>query len=70
MALNQSDFITPLTGNLVVANGVIRLLVQSNSDLNTNFEGNENFVLVLKKTEDPESVLLTSSPITLIDTSL
>jgi hypothetical protein len=69
MPIDQQDFITPLTGNLIVSNGIVRFTVQSNTDLNMGSEGNENFVLVLKVRPDSNSKILTSLPVTLIDTS-
>jgi hypothetical protein len=67
--LSTSDFITPTTGNVVVKGGLFRLPLISNADLNTGFEGNEQFRIVLRKDSDDGPIVAISNVITLIDLS-
>jgi len=69
MTINQQDFITPITGNIVITNNGARLVLQSNADANFGFEGDESFKLILRK-GSPEGPVVASTPVILIrDTS-
>ena len=67
--ITQSDFITPITGNVVIDSDLIRLTVQANADQNTGFEGNERFVIVFRKDSNIGPIVLTTANILLADTS-
>ena len=69
MAINQDDFITSITGNVVIQNNGARLVLQANADLNTLFEGDESFKLVLRKGSAIGPVVATTSVIIIRDTS-
>jgi hypothetical protein len=69
MAINQTDFVTPLTGNIVIVNNGIFFSVQANADLNTNMEGPESFRIVLRNRANSNSIIQVSPPITINDVS-
>ena len=69
MTINQQDFITPLTGNVIVYNNFARIVLQANTDLNPEFEGDESFKLLLRRGSNVGPVVTTSEPILLSDTS-
>lgn len=69
MTINQQDFITPITGNVVIQNNGARLVLQANADLNTLFEGDESFKLVLRKGSNTGPVVATTAVIIVRDTS-
>lgn len=69
MAINQDDFITPITGNVVIQNNGARLVLQANADLNTLFEGDESFKLVLRKGSNTGPVVATTAVVIVRDTS-
>jgi hypothetical protein len=67
--INQTDFVTNITGTVIVQNNAARLTLQANADLNTNFEGDETFTVVYRKNSNVGTVVATSSSILLRDTS-
>jgi len=69
MAINQQDFITPITGNVVIQNNGARLVFQANADLNTLFEGDESFKLLLRKGSNTGPVVATTAVLVVRDTS-
>jgi len=69
MAITQDDFITPITGNIVIQNNGARLVLQSNADLNTLFEGDESFKLVLRKGSNTGPIVTTTPVIVIKDIS-
>jgi hypothetical protein len=69
MTINQDDFITPITGNVIIQNNGARLVLQSNADLNTLFEGDESFKLVLRKGSNTGPIVTTTPVIVIKDTS-
>lgn len=69
MAINQKDFVTPITGNVVIQNNGARIILQANTDFNANLELDESFKVILRKGANNGPVVATSSVILLRDTS-
>jgi hypothetical protein len=63
------DFVTANTGSIVVTNGVATITLQSNADATSFNEGNEAFVIELRKVSTTGTIVATSDPITIADTS-
>jgi hypothetical protein len=67
--VNAADFVTANTGYLTVQNSGARLTLFANADLNTNFEGDETFKLVLRKASNVGPIVTTTDTLILRDTS-
>ena len=63
------DFVTANIGSIVVTNGVATITLQSNADATSFTEGNEAFVIELRKVSTTGTIVATSDPITIADTS-
>ena len=69
MAINQQDFITPITGNIAIQNDGATLVLVSNADANFGFEGDESFKLILRKGSDTGPIVATTVVLVVRDTS-
>jgi hypothetical protein len=69
MTINQTDFITPITGNVVIYNNSASITLQANSDVNTVREFDETFKLVLRRSSNVGPIVKSSEPILLRETS-
>ena len=69
MPINQQDFVTPLTGNIVVLNNGYRFVLQANADLNTLFEGDETFRFILRKGSNTGPIVAQTDVLIVRDTS-
>jgi hypothetical protein len=67
--LTSADFVTANTGYLTIQNSGARLTLVANSDLNTAYEGDETFKLVLRRASNVGSIVATTNTLTLRDTS-
>ena len=67
--LTAADFVTANTGYLTIQNSGARLTLVANADLNTNYEGDETFKLVLRRASNVGSIVATTNTLTLRDTS-
>jgi len=67
--LTAADFVTANTGYLTIQNSGARLTLVANTDLNTNYEGDETFKLVLRRASNVGSIVATTNTLTLRDTS-
>jgi len=67
--LTAADFVTANTGYLTIQNSGARLTLVANSDLNTAYEGDETFKLVLRRASNVGSIVATTNTLTLRDIS-
>jgi hypothetical protein len=64
-----ADFVTANTGYLTIQNSGARLTLVANADLNTAYEGDETFKLVLRRASNVGSIVATTNTLSLRDTS-
>lgn len=67
--VTASDFVTANTGLLTITNGSAILTLQANADLNSNYEGDEIFRLVIRRGSSTGAIVATTGNIRLADTS-
>lgn len=67
--VTAADFVTANTGYLTIQNSGARLTLVANADLNTAYEGDETFKLVLRKASNVGSIVATTNTLSLRDTS-
>lgn len=67
--VNAADFVTANTGYITIQNSGARLTLVANADLNTGYEGDETFKLVLRRASNTGSIVATTNTLTLADTS-
>ena len=67
--VTAADFITANTGYLTIQNSGARLTLVANTDLNTAYEGDETFKLILRRESNVGSIVTTTNTLTLRDTS-
>jgi hypothetical protein len=67
--VNSTDFVTANTGYLTIQNSGARLTLVANADLNTGYEGDETFKLVLRRASNVGSIVATTNTLSLRDTS-
>jgi len=67
--VNATDFVTANTGYLTIQNSGARLTLVANADLNTGYEGDETFKLVLRRASNVGSIVATTNTLSLRDTS-
>ena len=67
--IDQSDFDTPISGEVIINNDSAALTVTANADFNTAFEGEEIFRIQLRRGSTSGTVLATSANVAIVDTS-
>ena len=67
--VNAADFVTANTGFVTIQNSGARLTLVANADLNTTYEGDETFRLVLRRASNTGSVVATTGNVILRDVS-
>lgn len=67
--VTATDFVTANTGYLTIQNSGARLTLVANADLNTAYEGDETFKLVLRRASNVGSIVATTNTLSLRDTS-
>jgi hypothetical protein len=67
--VTAADFVTANTGYLTIQNSGARLTLVANADLNTAYEGDETFKLILRRASNVGSIVTTTNTLTLRDTS-
>jgi hypothetical protein len=68
MPITQSDFSTPLTGNIVVVNNGASFTIRANADLNIDTELDEQFRVVVRKGSNT-GIIIGITEVLLLDTS-
>jgi len=67
--IDQSDFDTPIDGSVTINNDSASITVTANTDISSQFEGDEVFRLQLRKGSTSGVVVATSANVTIADTS-
>ena len=67
--IDQADFDTQIEGSVTINNDSASITVTSNTDISSQFEGNEVFRLQLRKGSTSGIVVATSANVTIADTS-
>jgi len=67
--VDSVDFVTPMTGSLIVGDGISSITITSNADVNLDIEGDEIFQVYLRTSSVAGTIVARSSNIIIKDTS-